>query len=379
MDRGAHVDTAIDVLYEAAAEPNSWSDALTLIADLLGAAGAQFFIWDKSCSAMSFSAVGRLPDEGNAAYVSHYGAIDTRRQALDRLPAQQVLATDETFDGGRFRRSEFFNDFLLPYDVPYAACSRVLVTERQSAVIGVLRHRHQGPFDAPALGKLDHLLPHLGRVACLHHKLADLRQRSQMTTSALDMLAHGFLITDIDGRVHLMNRAALEMVGEGHGLALSHGRLSAARPGDAARLARMIAVAARPKGGSPGQACSAMQVTGPSGCRSLALLVMPLCLAPQFATISANPAAIVMISEPSAAPRLPEQCLMGMFALTAAEARLAITLGSGRRLECIAAERGRSMSTLRTQMRAILNKTGTDRQADLLRLLGTLPPLRDYS
>jgi hypothetical protein len=72
MDREARLDLAIGTLYEAAAEPERWAAALTAVADLLGAVGAQFFLWDKQASAAPFAAVGRLPEEGNAAYVRYY-------------------------------------------------------------------------------------------------------------------------------------------------------------------------------------------------------------------------------------------------------------------------------------------------------------------
>jgi DNA-binding CsgD family transcriptional regulator len=65
-----------------------------------------------------------------------------------------------------------------------------------------------------------------------------------------------------------------------------------------------------------------------------------------------------------------------MFGLTPAEACLAVGLASGKRIEDIAEERGVRMPTLRTQMRGILHKTGTRRQADLIRLIVGLPAVR---
>jgi DNA-binding CsgD family transcriptional regulator len=51
-------------------------------------------------------------------------------------------------------------------------------------------------------------------------------------------------------------------------------------------------------------------------------------------------------------------------------------LAGGQRLEDVAQERGVRMPTLRTQLRAILDKTGTRRQADLMRLVIALPAVR---
>jgi DNA-binding CsgD family transcriptional regulator len=65
-----------------------------------------------------------------------------------------------------------------------------------------------------------------------------------------------------------------------------------------------------------------------------------------------------------------------LFGLTPAEACLAVALAGGKRLEDVAEERGVRMPTLRTQLPAVLDKTGTRRQADLMRLIVGLPAVR---
>jgi hypothetical protein len=128
MDREARLELVVGSLYDAAAEPERWPAALTAAADLLGAVGAQFFLWDKQQNTTPFALIGRLPEEGNEAYLRYYSAFDTRRQALERVPVGKVATYDLEFDEGRFRKSEFFNDFLVPHGVPYVAGSRLLHT-----------------------------------------------------------------------------------------------------------------------------------------------------------------------------------------------------------------------------------------------------------
>lgn len=64
--------------------------------------------------------------------------------------------------------------------------------------------------------------------------------------------------------------------------------------------------------------------------------------------------------------------LRGAFGLTQAEAVLAVALCRGASLAEFAAERGISIHTVRTQLRALLGKTRTERQADLVGLLSGL-------
>jgi DNA-binding CsgD family transcriptional regulator len=60
-----------------------------------------------------------------------------------------------------------------------------------------------------------------------------------------------------------------------------------------------------------------------------------------------------------------------LYGLSAAEIRLARALAKGASLSDVAAELGLSKETLRAQLAAISDKTGTSRQSDLVRLLVT--------
>jgi PAS domain-containing protein/DNA-binding CsgD family transcriptional regulator len=376
MGREAQLDLVIGALYEAAVEPEGWTAALTSVADLLGAVGAQFFLWDKRASAAPFAAVGRLPEEGNAAYVRYYGAIDPRREALERVPVGKLFTADEHFDGGRFRKSEFFNDFLVPYGVPYVAGGRVLQSAGLSAVVAVLRNFRQGPFEPREVAALESLMPHLQRAARLHSQIGGLRRRNQAIEAALDQLTFGVLIADGAGRILLINRAAEEMATANDGLLLQGGRLKAAQSEEAIALTRCIAEAVRTAGRRNAQGGGSICISRPSGRRPFAVLVAPLSPETPLAAEHERPAALVLITDLDRRQDVLGRRLVELFGLTAAEACVSVALVAGKRLEDIAEERGVRMPTLRTQMRAILDKTGTDRQADLMRLIVGLPAVR---
>jgi DNA-binding CsgD family transcriptional regulator len=64
------------------------------------------------------------------------------------------------------------------------------------------------------------------------------------------------------------------------------------------------------------------------------------------------------------------------FGLTPAEARLASQIAAGKTLAEIARQQGSGRETLRSQLKAVFEKTGTSRQAELALLLSKLaaPP-----
>jgi DNA-binding CsgD family transcriptional regulator len=69
--------------------------------------------------------------------------------------------------------------------------------------------------------------------------------------------------------------------------------------------------------------------------------------------------------------------LMQLFDLSAAEARLARALAAGETLEFYAAESDLKLPTVKSQLRAVFDKTGTDRQATLVRLIAGIPAVRE--
>lgn len=69
--------------------------------------------------------------------------------------------------------------------------------------------------------------------------------------------------------------------------------------------------------------------------------------------------------------------LMDIFGLSAAEARLARAVCHGDSVEAYARDQGLRLPTVRSQLSSIFNKTGTDRQASLVRLIADIPVVRD--
>jgi DNA-binding CsgD family transcriptional regulator len=84
---------------------------------------------------------------------------------------------------------------------------------------------------------------------------------------------------------------------------------------------------------------------------------------------------LVCATDLEAGVNVPEKRLREMFGLTPAETRLALTLLEGVTLREAAARFETSQHTTRTQLAGIFEKTGTNRQTDLVRLLMRLDGL----
>lgn len=170
----------------------------------------------------------------------------------------------------------------------------------------------------------------------------------------IDHLEQGLAVTDGGGRAYFLNRAAQDAVARGL-LRLEHGSLRGVTGEDSATLRRLIArCAASRSGGSA-------RLAGVDG--TLLVAACPI----------AEGAVLLRFTDPTAT-RLPEvRVLQDQFGFTPAEAALARDILAGNDLAASAARRGITLNTARVHLRRIFEKTGTRRQAELMRLLLLCP------
>lgn len=83
--------------------------------------------------------------------------------------------------------------------------------------------------------------------------------------------------------------------------------------------------------------------------------------------------ALVVLRAPEDVPMPSETALRSLFALTPAEARVACLLAGGATVDEIAGALDVRVTTVRSHVQKLLDKTGTRRQSELVRLLVSGP------
>ena len=158
-------------------------------------------------------------------------------------------------------------------------------------------------------------------------------------------------------------------------LSLAHGQLSCAEPKfQPALSAALMAVA------DSGRTRNILvhKKAQPEQRYSLSLMLMGRRLASGRIGVSAPESKILCLLAPLDGRRIATaRQLMDLFGLSAAEARLARAICHDRSVEDYAREHGLGHSTVRTQLSAVFHKTGTRRQASLVRLIASIPVIRE--
>ncbi|CAK0757956.1 hypothetical protein WCLP8_2930014 [uncultured Gammaproteobacteria bacterium] len=194
----------------------------------------------------------------------------------------------------------------------------------------------------------------------------------EAANQALDGLAAGVVLVDRTARVLWANATAEHLLSKGDGLKVTRGRIVAIQRGCAQELQRLIALAVDTASAKSTAVGDILRVERSDRGMPLAVLVCPL--RPTSKLFGATvPGALVLIKDPDHKATLLPQTLTKLFGLTSAESRVAEALAAGKNLEEISEDSGCKIATVRSQLKQCFQKTETNRQGELIRLLLSLP------
>jgi DNA-binding CsgD family transcriptional regulator/PAS domain-containing protein len=203
------------------------------------------------------------------------------------------------------------------------------------------------------------------RLAMLREYFSGLEAERRMVSDALDRVPLAVAVVDCKGTVRYVNRLGESVLDMKDGLLVLQGRLTAARSGDNGRLRERILEVARGSVTGSGLPWAAMRVERENGTAWL-IRIAPLGPVDQRQP-SMHGMVIVMISDPHMPMKPSTTMLRQLHGLTYAEADIMGRLTVGMRISEIASDLDISVETVRTHLKAIFTKTGTSRQADLVR------------
>lgn len=237
--------------------------------------------------------------------------------------------------------------------------------------LAIATPRRSDRFDTPENVELVRsLLPHLQQALCIQIHVDDVVQRSSDVALVSEVFGQAVVVVRPGGWVVGVNAAAEAVLRSADGVQIRHGRIEAMTAAAEAQLQTGIAHAlARGPidvwGGS-------FRCARPSGRRPYVVHVLP---GDRVATATPRPdRALIVIVDPERHPEPPAALLRHLYGLTNNEARVALMVTRAEGLQPIADELSVSMTTVKTHLRHVFDKTGTRRQAELVRLLLMLDP-----
>ncbi len=363
-------EKTLDLIYGAAIQPSLWVDVMQQLMSMIGGEGAVLMRTD----IVDGKGAATLADDDSDTvdrYFAHYAGINPLQRVPDPTAyidgwTPRILLDEDWVPRAEFERSEYYNDFLRPRSAEWGLAIRLALRGLDLATISIGRGFRHGRFEAPEIAAMERLHPHLIRAYALSERLVSLQGLNTGLVAALDQSASAMFLLHEDARIVHANAAAERLLTEGGALTADGGRLCAAEAGAAGSLAALVARASAPDWEQRSAGSLTLRARGQR--LPLTLTAAPLRLE-QVSVFARGSAVLVCVTDPVAGAPSADVKLAELFALTAAESRLAIALYEGMTLREASARHGISVNTARVQLSRIFAKTETHRQADLMRLM----------
>ncbi|MEO5883140.1 MAG: helix-turn-helix transcriptional regulator [Caldimonas sp.] len=368
----------ISRIYDAALDSSRWPSFMEGLAASLNAGIGMLWLHDFEAATYSFdsdggnlSTVTGLDATTLAEFSAHYGACNVWVPNASQLAEGSITISSALYPDALLKRTEWYDGFLRKCDLFYAVGSSIVKEPRRDVKMSFVRSERAGSYDEAELHLVRQLLPHLRNAVLLHRNLYRLQTLAASAVAALDRVPMGIVLLTSSGLLMHANRRAHELVNTTAALRFEpSGSLQASTPAATGHLQRLIRDAVGTAAGKSLSPGGALRLIGRNG-RRLHLIVTPLPL--ERSPFADDAAAAIFCSDPDAGGGAVARQLEGLFGMTPAEARLTEALVNGQSLGEYAQARRVTMSTVRTQLKAATAKTGTRRQADLVRIVLTGP------
>jgi DNA-binding CsgD family transcriptional regulator/PAS domain-containing protein len=352
----------IAAIYETGMDFSLWPDALRRIAAAFDAPSAGMARQGETPADCWIFSSGMEP-EYEKKYMDYYHSVNPVWQSVPTAPVGTVQTDTMVIPRRELSRTEFFNDFLVPQRMGGLLNAVVLMEEGRQTVVTVQGNRE---FEASHVELHKILTPHLQRAVQINIKLARAELHRIAAVETLNQLEEGVLFVDLNARIMFANRAA-ERFFANRDLRLNKGRLHAGSAAETATLHAVIAKCAET--GIQHRRSNFVSLRREAGRSPLSLLIAPLPMETSSGLVARQPMAVIFVNDPDQKSKPTAVQLREKFGMTPAEAGFAVEILKGDGIQAAADRLSISRATARTHLSRIFDKTGTRRQAELVRVL----------
>jgi DNA-binding CsgD family transcriptional regulator len=352
------IDPFIDEIYEAAVVPEKWRSILDRLAEIADGEGTLLFAagpgdprWLSSRSIEGFIAEWT----GSKWYLDN-----PRGQRLVPIDEPRFLTDLDELTMEEIDASDFYTELLRPRGLGWCVGTSIRSPAGDTLVFSIEKAHSKGPVPRSVAETLDHLRPHLARASVLSARLG--LDRAISTVATLDAIGLPAAALASTGRVISANAGFLASKG--------HVRVGAGNliqfTSEPAQTLLMEAISSG--GRSSNGIGRSIPVRATRTDPAFVAHVVPLHGGGRDVFTGALSIVFITSMVPSTSPASP--LLQALFDLTPAEARTASQITEGKSIEQISSTTGIAQNTIRSHLKSVFQKTGVQRQAELVSLLG---------
>jgi DNA-binding CsgD family transcriptional regulator len=350
-------ETLVDEIYEAGVVPEHWPQVFDRLAGMADAEGTMLFA--VAPGAPRFISSAKIHDRIDRWTKSPFAQRNPRSDRLIPPDETRFLTDLDKFTLDELEAESFYTDILRPSGLGWCAGTSVRAPSGDTLVLSIEKAWAKGPVPRAVADQLDELRPHLARAAVLAGRLGFERARTAVAT--LEMIGLPAAAVTQGGRVVATNPGFLASAP-----GISIGAHDQVQFGTPTVQQMFLEALARPT--SLARTGRSIPVAGTASSPPLIAHVLPLRLA--GLDVFAGAVSILFLTPLTPQNSPAPEMLQALFDLTPAEARITSMLIDGNTVDGISKTNAVSLNTVRTQLKSVFQKTGVDRQVDLVSMLG---------
>ncbi|MCW2274719.1 hypothetical protein GJ654_11775 [Rhodoblastus acidophilus] len=360
-------DDLISQIYECAFKPERWPGLLSDVSARLSGAGASLSITVRAEGADQavFGDFGHFwtasPDARPIVAAMGDPRFDSPSffDRLSRGDEPRFYGDNEVLAPGDYESLPMFRDLLIPMGLKWGAGTIFRPPTGATIVFGMRRKTEHGPFQREETQWLDLLRPHVARATLIAARLQ--LERAEAAAQTLAALGLPALVCDRDGAV----QAANALIDENESALVWRARNHFAFRDKLADVKWRQALTS-----IESDACGAVRSFPVRDAAHIATRVAHVVPIRRTARdLFSQCCAALVLTPVNAAIAPPQDLVRSLFDFTRSEASVAKGLAQGQTVDDMATKSGVSANTVRSHVRAVLEKTGCSRQADVVRLL----------
>jgi DNA-binding CsgD family transcriptional regulator/PAS domain-containing protein len=358
----------IGEIYDTTLDAALWDQTLRKAVGFIG--GSNAALWSKDAGEASgrVSRVWGFDPCYVRAYFDEYGRMDPAARVHFVTGIGEAVALSALVPEHELLESRFYREWARPQSL--IDCMHLTVDKSGStlALFAVSRRKRDGVADKQACQRMQLLAPHLRRAVLVAKVIGTTQAQAAALAETCDGLRAGMFLVDRSGRIVHANVAGHSMLAEGDILSVIYDRLVLHEARSNHQLSGIFA-AAGDGDVALGTAGVTLPLNGHSGQHYVAH-VLPLTsgLRSRAAKTYSAAAAVFVRSAATGSPSAPET-IAKVFRLTPTELNVFLAIVEVGGAPEVAELLGIAVSTVKTHLTRIYDKTGTKRHADLAKIV----------
>jgi DNA-binding CsgD family transcriptional regulator/PAS domain-containing protein len=354
-------------IYDAALDAAQWTDVLTRVADFVGGQAGGIISNNSVSNLRSAHYHFGIECRYVRLYAETYWQFDPAG-ALFSCDVGQVVSISDLVPYDEFRRGRFYHEWARPQGWVDAAHAVLEKSATNCVYLTVIRGEAGGMVDAEMRRRMGLVVPHVRRAALIG-KAIDLKQAQVAKfTDILDSLSVGILLVDAGGRIVHANTAGHGILQAADVLRAADGRLIAS-DAQVDQTLREAFTATESGDVALGNKGLALPLTARDGGHHIVHMLPLASGRHRNARMVCGAVAALLVRKVEMEPPSLPTLISKTFSLTPTELRVLLAIVDVGGVPEVAEALGIAETRVRTHLGRLFDKTGTGRQADLVKLV----------